>query len=60
MTGLIKLGYNIADRDCNNKTPRDIAQDCNIEENVQAIGKRFYTLLVMFLQVIKNYMTKIP
>ncbi|KAJ8313919.1 hypothetical protein KUTeg_008480 [Tegillarca granosa] len=37
MAGLIKLGYNIADRDCNNKTPRDIAQDSNIDENVQAI-----------------------
>ena len=32
------MGYNIADRDVNNKTARDIAAEKGIQENVDAIG----------------------
>lgn len=38
LTALIQLGYNIADRDANNQTPRDIAAAHNITDNISAIG----------------------
>jgi Holliday junction resolvasome RuvABC DNA-binding subunit len=38
LTTLMSMGYSPADRDVNNKTPRDIAVDSNIRENVEAIG----------------------
>ena len=38
MSLLTMAGYNIADRDVNNKTARDIAAEKGIQENVDAIG----------------------
>lgn len=46
---LVNLGYSLADRDANNKTPRDIAEEQGLTENVEAIGRfetvRHYTLI---------------
>ena len=39
LTTLLNMGYNLADRDMNNQTARDIAEEHNIKENVDAIGK---------------------
>ena len=36
---LIDMNYSLADRDCFNKTPRDIALACNILEHVETIGE---------------------
>jgi hypothetical protein len=39
IVALINLGYSLADRDANNMTPRDVAEEKNITENVDAIGE---------------------
>lgn len=39
LMSLLNMGYSPAERDINNKTARDIAEDSDIKENVQAIGK---------------------
>ena len=39
MVALINLGYSLADRDANNKTARDIAEENELTQNVEAIGK---------------------
>ena len=36
---LLNMGYSPAERDLNNKTARDIAEESNRKENVEAIGK---------------------
>ncbi len=38
MRTLINMGYNIAERDADQKTARDIAEVAGITDNVQAIG----------------------
>lgn len=40
LTTLLNMGYSPADRDSDNKTARDIAEEHNIKENVEAIGSR--------------------
>ncbi|XP_041365901.1 uncharacterized protein LOC121380929 [Gigantopelta aegis] len=37
LVALIDMNYSLADRDCFNKTPRDIAMDSNMLENVEII-----------------------
>ena len=37
---LLYMGYSPAERDLNGKTARDIAEDSNRKENVEAIGKK--------------------
>ncbi|XP_045170494.2 uncharacterized protein LOC123532938 [Mercenaria mercenaria] len=44
---LLNMGYSPAERDMNNKTARDIAVDCNIRENVEAIDKYVQKLVEM-------------
>ena len=39
LVAVINLGYSLADRDANNKTPRDIAEEQELTENVEAIGR---------------------
>lgn len=46
LTTLLNMGYSPADRDCNNKTARDIAEENNVAENVDAIG--LFSFLVSF------------
>ena len=48
MSLLTMAGYNIADRDVNNKTARDIAAEKGIQENVDAIGNYMYTEFLSF------------
>ena len=38
------MGYSPAERDMNNKTARDIAEENNRKENVEAIGKKIICL----------------
>ncbi|XP_050418573.2 FK506-binding protein 5 [Patella vulgata] len=37
LVALFNLGYSLADRDGNNQTPRDIAEDHDIQENIDAM-----------------------
>ena len=39
LTTLLNMGYTPADRDVDNKTARDVAEDHNIKENIEAIGE---------------------
>ena len=41
LVALINLGYSLADRDANNKTARDIAEENELTQNVEAIGKLY-------------------
>ena len=38
LMALLNLGYNLAERDSSCKTPRDIAVEHGVQDNVNAIG----------------------
>nr|KAG5709420.1 hypothetical protein BaRGS_029269 [Batillaria attramentaria] len=45
LVAVINMGYSLADRDENNRTPRDVAEELGITENVDAIDNYVTNLL---------------
>ena len=57
---LLNLGYNLAERDSSCKTPRDIAVENGVQDNVNAIGttcKKEPPGQSYHLQKLMNYFT---
>ncbi|KAK7110035.1 serine/threonine-protein phosphatase 6 regulatory ankyrin repeat subunit B-like [Littorina saxatilis] len=45
LVALINLGYSLADRDAENRTPRDVAEENDLTENVEAIDNYVTNLI---------------
>lgn len=46
IAALIKMGYSVSERDGEQRTARDIAENAGMTENVEAIGLYSYCLFV--------------
>lgn len=51
LTALLNLGYNLAERDISCKTPRDVAVESGVQDNINAIGKFSSPLLPISEQI---------
>lgn len=51
LTALLNLGYNLAERDIFCKTPRDVAVESGVQDNINAIGKYGSLLLPISEQI---------
>lgn len=51
LTALLNLGYNLAERDIFCKTPRDVAVESGVQDNINAIGKYGSPLLPVSEQI---------
>lgn len=51
LTALLNLGYNLAERDIFSKTPRDVAVESGVQDNINAIGKCDSPLLPISEQI---------
>lgn len=51
LTALLNLGYNLAERDISSKTPRDVAMESGVQDNINAIGKYGSPLLPISEQI---------
>jgi hypothetical protein len=46
IAALIKMGYSVSERDGEQRTARDVAENAGMTENVEAIGLYSYCLFV--------------
>lgn len=51
LTALLNLGYNLAERDISCKTPRDVAVESGVQDNINAIGNYSSPLLHISEQI---------